>query len=85
MLNLQLRYFRQQNKKIAKALMSRISTLVAVEETWAMPSSEDVRLRAPGRLYLRRDAVLIRSLEAYQRTESCKAPYIPINVGRWCW
>jgi hypothetical protein len=67
--------------------MSRVSTLVAVEESSAVPDREDVRLRALERLYLRREAVdtLIRSLEAYQRSESRKAPCIPINVERKCW
>ena len=76
MLHPRLRYLRQQNKKIAKALMSCIGTWVVVEETLAVPSSEDVRLRAPGRRYLRREAVdtLIRSLEACQRTASRQAP-----------
>lgn len=65
--------------------MPRSSTLVAVEE--ALPDSEDVRLRALERLYLRREAVdaLIRSLEAYQQAGTRKAPCIPINAGRKCW
>jgi hypothetical protein len=66
--------------------MSRSSTLRAVEGTVGAPGSEDVRLRALERLYLRREAVdaLIRSLEAYQLSESGKAPCVPINAGRKC-
>jgi hypothetical protein len=85
-LNLRFRYFRQQNQKIAEDLMSRTSTVMAVEETLAVPGGEDVRLRALERLYLRREAVdaLIRSLEAYQRAESRKAPCVPISAARKC-
>jgi len=67
--------------------MSRSSTLLAIEETFTAPETEEFRLRALERLYSRREAVddLIRSLEAYQRTESRKAPCIPINAGLKCW
>lgn len=47
------------------------------------PGSEDIRLRALERLYLRREAVdeLIRSLEHYQGETDHLAPCIPISVA----
>lgn len=66
--------------------MLRSSTLLAVEETLAVPNRDEIRLRALERLYMRRDAVdeLIRSLEAYQQVEGSKARCIPINAARKC-
>ena len=48
--------------------------------------SDEVRLRALERLYLRKAAVdeLILSLQHYQETQRAKAPCIPLNEARKC-
>jgi hypothetical protein len=67
--------------------MAQSSRKVAVEEDDLSTVTEEIRLRALDRLYLRREAVdaLIRSLEAYQNCEPRKAPVISINAARMCW
>ena len=67
--------------------MTRHSTKVAVEEDYFDPATQEIRLRALQRLYVRREAVeeLIRSLEVYQESDLKKTPVIPINAARMCW
>ena len=67
--------------------MANSSTKAAVERNDISTVTEEIRIRALDRLYLRREAVdaLIRSLEAYQSCERRRAAVIPINAVRMCW